>query len=81
MSAVVYVERRGKPSTWLTRRKLADERIPSATITIGNFLFDKINNFRKKKNSKTFNLIFANSPQLFTYLENFYRPENFKKHR
>ena len=28
MSAVVYyVERRGKPSTWLPRQKLAEERI------------------------------------------------------
>ena len=33
-----YVERRGKPSTWLPRQKLAEERIPSATTKSENLL-------------------------------------------
>ena len=35
---ITYVERRGKPPTWLPRLKLAEERIPSATTKIENFL-------------------------------------------
>ena len=43
-----YVERRGKPSTWLPRQKLAEERIPSATTKIENFL--RTQNATKIKN-------------------------------
>ena len=42
------VRRRGKPSTWLPRQKLAEERIPRGTTTIENFLLTKIHKFSKK---------------------------------
>ena len=35
---ITYVKRRGKPPTWLPRQKLAEERTPSATTKIENFL-------------------------------------------
>ena len=50
---VYYVGRRGKPSTWLPRQKLAEERIPSAATTIENVLRKKIENLKKNLNFLT----------------------------
>ena len=48
LSSASYVERRGKPPTWLPRQKLAEERIPRVTTKIENFLLKKIEIFEKK---------------------------------
>ena len=43
--SVPDVEWRGKPPTWLPRQKLAEERIPNATITIEIFQPDELQKF------------------------------------
>ena len=48
-----HVERRGKPPTRLPRQKLAEERIPSATTTIENFLLTRIKIFEKNRKFST----------------------------
>ena len=80
MSATIYyVERRGKPSTWLPRQTLAAERIPSAPTTIENFLLTRIEIFRTKKIENFRPLMSDPSTRLLTYLENFNRTETFRK--